>query len=293
MRRRRSRGIALVAVTMAVAVLSVVAVTIARTATTGDRMASTAAAVAQAEALARSGVAAARAALGDAARADVPDTLRAPWLRPLDPQALGDGVLVVTVEDEARRLDLDGMPDALPRLLARAGLDPRLADAIADWTDADDVARTHGAERAYYRALVPPREPANRPFGSVGELLLVRGVDPAILERLRPLVTVAGEDGVNPNTASPDVMLAAWPDPGRVGTLLAARERGAVECGDLPHCTTRSRVYTVRATGRVGAIGRIGEAVVRALPGVDAEIVAWRWAATPPRPARRSAAGAP
>jgi general secretion pathway protein K len=294
MRRRRSRGIALVAVTMAVAVLSVIAVTIARTATTGDRMASTGAAAAQAEALARSGVAAARAALGDAARTDLPDTLRAPWLRPLDPQALGDGVLVVTVEDEARRIDLDGMPDALPRLLAREGLDPRLADAIADWTDADDVARPHGAERAHYRALVPPREPSNRPLGSVGELLLVRGIDVTTLERLRPLVTVAGEDGVNPNTAPPHVMLAAWPDPSRVGTLLAARERGAVECGDLPRCTTRSRVYTVRATGRVGAIVRTGEAVVRALPGVDAEIVGWRWAATPPaRPARRSAAAAP
>ena len=292
MRRRRSRGIALVAVTMAVAVLSVVAVTIARTATTGDRMASTAAAVAQAEALARSGVAAARAALGDAARADVPDTLRAPWLRPLDPQALGDGVLVVTVEDEARRLDLDGMPDVLPRLLARAGLDPRLADAIADWTDADDVARTHGAERAYYRALVPPREPANRPFGSVGELLLVRGVDPAILERLRPLVTVAGEDGVSPNTASPDVMLAAWPDPGRVGTLprRTRARRGRVRGSPRTDgAAARPRCERPAASARSAASARRWSA----LPGVDAEIVAWRWAATPPRPARRSAAGAP
>jgi general secretion pathway protein K len=294
MHRRRSRGIALVAVTMAVAVLSVVAVTIARTATTGDRMASTAAAVAQAEALARSGVAAARAALDDVARTDVPDTLRAPWLRPLDPQALGDGVLAVIVEDEARRLDLGTMTDALPRLLAREDVDPRLADAIADWIDADDVPRAHGAERVDYRALVPPREPANRPLRSVGELLLVRGVVPAALDRLRPFVTVAGEDGVNPNTASPDVMLALWNDPARVGELVAARERGPVECGDLPRCTTRSRTYTVRATGRVGAVARTGEALVRALPGLDAQVVGWRWAPTPPgRPAGRSAPAAP
>jgi general secretion pathway protein K len=277
MRRPTEHGVALVAVTMAVAVLSVVAVALAVTATTAEHLASNALAVVQAEALARSGVAGARAALADAGRVDAPDTLDAPWLRPLAPQAMGAGVVRITVEDEARRLDPNLMPDALPRLLARAGLDPLLADAVRDWTDADDDARPHGAERRWYAARTPPRAPANRPLRGVGELLLVRGFDSPTLERLRPFLTVAGEDGVNPNTAPPDVLFAVWPDPSRVGTILAARERGPVACDDLPTCTTRSTTYTVRATAHVGAVSRTLEALVRVLPGVDAEIAGWRW----------------
>jgi general secretion pathway protein K len=281
MRRSTERGVALLAVTMAVAVLSVVAVGMAVTATTGEHMASNALAVVQAEALARSGLAAGRAALVDASRIDAPDTLRAPWLRPLDSQAMGAGLVRVEIEDAARRLDVNDTPDALGRLFARLDLDPLLVDAVLDWIDADDVARPHGAERRWYGAETPPRVPANRPLRSVGELLLVRGIDPPTFARLRPFVTVAGEDGVNPNTAPPDVLLATWPDPGRVGELLAARERGPLGCDDLPTCTTRSTAYTVRATGSVGAVSRTVEAIVRIVPGAGAPIVAWRWVTAP------------
>jgi general secretion pathway protein K len=272
-----SRGIALVAVAMAVALLSVVAVGVATTATTGDRLATHALARAQAEALGRSGVAAARAGLVDASRAlDVPDTMQAPWLRPLDPQAIGSGMVRIVVEDEARRLDANATPDALAPLLARLGLDAGIADGVLDWIDADDVARPSGAERRWYAGRRRPLAPANRPLRAVGDLLLVRGVDAAALARLRPFVTTAGEDGINPNTASPDVMLAVWGDPTRVGQIVAARERGAVPCDDLPHCTTRSATYLVRATGAVGAVTSTVEALVRVLPGVDAIVQGWR-----------------
>ncbi|HXJ37397.1 MAG TPA: type II secretion system minor pseudopilin GspK [Candidatus Eisenbacteria bacterium] len=277
MRRPRERGVALVAATMAVAVLTVVAVGFAVTATTGDRLAANALATVQAEALARSGVAAARAALVDASAAGAPDTLASPWALPLEPQALGAGTVQVEVVDEARRLDLNAVPDALPALLSRLGLDPLVADAILDWTDADDVARPHGAERAWYRAQQPPRGAANRPLATVGELLLVRGIDERMLARLRPFVTAAGEDGVNPNTAPPEVLFAVWPDPSRVGEITAARARGPVECQDLPHCTTTSRSYTVRSTGTVGGARRTIAALVRVLPSVDTEIDGWTW----------------
>jgi len=283
MRRSAERGVALVAATMAVAVLSVIGLGMAETAATGDRLAANALAVLQAEALARSGVAGARAALVEGARAAAPDTLDAPWLGPLPAQAMGAGLVRVEIEDEARRLDPNLMPDALERLLARLGLDPALAEGLRDWTDADDLTRPHGAERRWYASQHPPRGPANRPLATVGELLLVRGMDAALLERLRPFVTTAGEDGVNPNTASPEVMLAVWPEPSRVGELVAARRRGPVECDDLPACTTRSAAYTVRATGHVGTVARTAEAVVRVLPGVDAEVTSWRWTAPRPR----------
>src|SRR6185503_16833506 len=189
MHRSTERGVALVAVTMAVAVLSAVGLGMAVTAATGDRLATNALAVMQAEALARSGVAGARAALVDASGVEAVDTLEAPWLRALPPQALGAGLIQVEVEDEARRLDPNLVPDALPRLLARLGLDPLLADALLDWSDADDVARPHGAEHRWYESQRPPREPANRPLATVGELLLVRGIDARVLEQLRPFLT--------------------------------------------------------------------------------------------------------
>src|SRR5262249_37072486 len=152
---------------------------------------------------------------------------------------------------------------------ARRGVDPSLTDAVLDWSDADDEERPHGAEHRWYESLPLPTAPANRPFRAVGELLLVRGFDAPTLARLHPFVTTAGEDGVHPNTAPPAVRLAVWPNPSRVGELVAARARGPVECGDLPRCTTRSRTYTVRATGRVGGVARTAEAVTRILPGTD------------------------
>jgi general secretion pathway protein K len=281
MRPRAERGVALAAVVMATAVLTAIAVGVASTAAVASRAVATTRDVAEAEALARSGIAASRAALVDAARASGPDTLAAPWLRPLDPQPLGRGVVQIVVEDEARRLDVNARGDALPRLLARIRLDPGLADAVGDWIDADDVARPAGAEDAWYRAERPPRLAANRPLRTVGELLLVRGVDATVLDRLRPLVTTASEDGVNPNTAPPDVMLAVWPNPSRVAELVAGRARGPVACDDLPGCTTRSRSYTVRATGTVGRATRTAEALIRVLGTIDAEVAAWRWTTDP------------
>ena len=277
MLRRADRGVALLAVTMAVAVLSAVGVELAITAMTGDRLASNALAIVQAEALARSGIAAARATLVEASHVNVPETLHTPWLRALDPQPLGDGLVRVSVEDEARRLDPNTSPEALPRLLAKLGVDPLLADAVLDWIDADDVARPHGAERRWYEAERPSRAPANRPLRSVGELLLVRGLDAPLLDRLRPFLTTAGEDGVNPNTAPADVLVATWPDAGRVAEILAARERGPVDCDDLPSCTTRSTAYTIRAVAAVGPVTRTLEVLVRVVPGVDAMITGWRW----------------
>jgi general secretion pathway protein K len=277
MHRRTERGAALLAASIGLAILTVVAIGLAFAATTGTRLGDSAVAVVQAEALARSGIAAARAALLDAATVDAVEWAESPWLRPLDPQALGSGQVRVEVEDEARRIDPSVMPEAFQRLLGQTGLDPALADAVFDWIDVDDVARPRGAEREWYARQTPPRAAANRPLRTVGELLLVRGIDARVLERLRPFLSVTGEPGVNPNTAPEAVLLAAWPDPSRVGTLLAARQQGPVECGDLPHCTPRSVSYRVRATGTVGRATRSAEATLRILPTVDATIVAWRW----------------
>jgi type II secretory pathway component PulK len=217
---------------------------------------------------------------------DGPDTLRAPWARPSGRQPLGDGWLEVTIEDEARRLDANGPPAELARLLAAVGLDARLAAAVADWTDTDDVARPDGAERDWYARLPTPRLPRNAPLRSVSELSLVRGFEAAALTRLQPLVATAGEQGVNPNTASREVLLALSGDTAAVERVLALRATRPLRVADfdtlLPgvpatRLVERGDSYRVRVQAGVGDIRRAVEATLWMPPGTGRapEVVGW------------------
>lgn len=66
-------------------------------------------------------------------------------------------------------------------LMTLPGMTEDVADAILDWIDEDDEPRDFGAESEYYTTLDPPYAPRNGPLVSVEELLLVRGVTPALL----------------------------------------------------------------------------------------------------------------
>lgn len=94
-----------------------------------------------------------------------------------------------------------------------------LLDALMDWIDPDDDERPQGAEEGYYRALTPPYGSRNGPMLFLEELLLVKGMTPAILygdndhEGIADYITIAGDDGkINLNTAQLPVILALFPD---------------------------------------------------------------------------------
>lgn len=277
MSRRSERGVALVAAVTTLAILGVLGAGLAYTSAVDLHLTRNALMALQADALARSGVAVAAVLLEEAAATAAPDTLAAPWARDSGRQALGPGWVEVHVEDEARRLDLNApeLTPAVPRLLATLGLDPALADTLADWTDADDVPRPLGAERGWYLGLTPPREPRNGPLASLGELALIRGFDAPTLARLRPYVTVAGEPRVNPNTAPREVLMAVLGDSLRVERILNERQRGPIEPSDA-WLTARGQHYTARVVAGVGELRRGVEATLWALPGIPAEITAWR-----------------
>jgi general secretion pathway protein K len=277
MSRRRERGVVLLGAVAALGALALVATGLATTAAVDRRRTADALESLQADALARSAVVTAAVLLGEEARTDEQDSPRSAWARPIARQQIGPGWVEVSVEDEARRLDLNapGVEVILARLLRRLGLDPNLADALADWTDRDDVERPHGAERDWYRRRVPALVPPNGPLGSIGELAFLRGADVRTVERLRPFVTVAGEPRLNPNTAPPEVLQAWLDDPQRAGDILAQRTQALVPCEDLPPCTTRAQHYLVRATVGVGRVRRRVEAVVWAAGG-DPRITGWR-----------------
>jgi general secretion pathway protein K len=275
-----------VAAVTALAIMTVLAVGLAHTTVVDQHLVRNARAALQADALARSGVAVAAVVLRETGAADVPDTPRAPWARDAGRQPLGAGWVEVRVEDEARRLALGApeLADCVPRLLAVLGLDPAIADALGDWTDADDDPRPRGAERAWYLGRSPRRVPPNGPFASPAELRLVRGLDARALARLAPHVTVAPEHAVNPNTASREVLLAVVDDPVAVERVLAARAERPLADADVTalvgdaasRLAARGQHYRVRALAGVAALRRGVEATLWAPAGADPEVVAWR-----------------
>jgi len=93
------------------------------------------------------------------------------------------------LEDESTRLNLNVLlildkqvpGSGRTLLMALPGMTQDVADAILDWLDPDDTPRDSGAEVDYYSGLSPPYAPKNGPVDTVEELLLVRGVTPALL----------------------------------------------------------------------------------------------------------------
>jgi general secretion pathway protein K len=99
---------------------------------------------------------------------------------------------------------------AFRRLLQTIGLDANLAQAVADWIDADEDAQPRdGAEDPYYLRLAVPHRTANQPVAEIGELLRVRGMDEAALAQLRRFATaLPRRTPVNVNLAPAEVLVA-------------------------------------------------------------------------------------
>jgi general secretion pathway protein K len=88
-----------------------------------------------------------------------------------------------------------------------------IAQAAADWVDSDSSALPGGAEDEYYRGLANPYLPGNRLMADRSELNLVKGMTPAIYNRIKPWICAlprAELTAINPNTMAPDqsVLLA-------------------------------------------------------------------------------------
>jgi general secretion pathway protein K len=115
---------------------------------------------------------------------------------------------VITVQDTGGLVDLNTAPQVLfERLFVSIDVPKddaaKLAAAIIDFRDLDDSPVPGGAEAAEYRAAGLPFGPKNAPFTSVSELDQVLGMTPAVLSRIRPLVTVfSSSRGIDLNVAS-------------------------------------------------------------------------------------------
>lgn len=190
--RNRSRGVAFIVVVWVLALLAVLLAGFAVIARTEALQARHLAESARARYMAEVGIS------------------RAVWeLRNPDPLTrwAGDGrgysfefegaTIDVAIRDESGKIDLNAVEGpVLMRYLEGRGVDPdraqRIADAVLDWRDADDLTQPMGAEDADYERENYPYGAADNGFQTVGELQQVMGMDYELHRQLESDLTIWG-----------------------------------------------------------------------------------------------------
>jgi general secretion pathway protein K len=186
----------------------------------------------QASYIAQSGVEIARALIQE----DEPsyDALDEKWaqfeiLAYLSQFLFPEGYFTGHIGDESAKFNVNGLIDPygnvdqkkknqLERLLTLLRYNPEVIDAVLDWLDPDDLKRPLGAEREYYMALKRPYAPKNGPLDSLGEMLLIKGIDSSVFygteekEGLRNYLTIYSEGRININTASIPILMSLSPN---------------------------------------------------------------------------------
>jgi general secretion pathway protein K len=257
MRRRSEEGIALIAVLWALILLSIIAASLSLVTRTDARIARNMADNAAARAAADAGI---QRAILDLMAPDAEKKFRVDgtvydWRFP-------NSYVRISVQDENGKVNLNrASEELLVALFASVGVDPgtaqSLADAIADFRDADHVRHINGAEDADYRTAGLPWGPKNAPFEDITELRQVLGMTPGIYERVVPNLTVYTlGTAINPDLASERLN----------GTLRQIRSRSVLGVSGI--------AYSIRAEAK-GVNGGVfvREAVVQL---GRTRIVAWR-----------------
>ena len=172
--------------------------------------------------LAKSGVTFAIAVLEDDDKTDQNfDALNENWAQKLPPIPFGDGFVTVEITDENSRINVnkmstgfgsvnsDNMRALMGRFLKQFELEEDIANAIADWTDQDDIERMPGgAESNYYGGLEDSYDAKNKHFDSLQELRLVKGLEGETYNKLHKFLTVHSDGWINVNTAGKEVIIS-------------------------------------------------------------------------------------
>ncbi len=188
------------------------------------------------------------------------------------------------IVDETGKVDLNVADITLLAGLLRAvgvepGRDQRLAGAIVDWRDRDDLSPPGGgAEDADYAAAGLPYGAKDAPFESLAELQLVLGIDPPLYRQLLPNVTLySGQSRPSANYAPAPVLTAMGLDASQV---IAQREAPGLPGGAPSTTSGGSGTYSIESRARLGdgreavlrAVVRIGAS---ALPGAAYTVLRW------------------
>ena len=285
----RQRGVAIVLAMGVVALAAIAAAAIMASQSAWSRQHELAAAHAQSRALVDGAIDWSRAVLSDDRRMSTVDHRGEAWALRLAPMPVDNGEIAGTIDDQQGLFNLNNLVSEgkvslaqlghFRRLLSVLGLPVALADALADWLDADaEPQPQNGAEDRYYLALEPPYLAANRPLSDLSELARVRGFDEGVRARLRPYVTaLPASTPVNVNTAPPEVLVAIVEglDIVQARAIAAARDKAYFRGVDdftraLPRglaargesLSVSSDYFIVTARARIGEARAIGAAML-------------------------------
>ena len=164
---------------------------------------------------------------------------------------LGRANVVVEFCSEAARIDLNEAPkELLSGLFVALGADQdaaaQYANRIIGWRT-KPKAGAQDAEAMLYQTAGLPYLPRGASFDHVGELSLVLGLPPELVERALPHVTVfSGQERVNIRDAAPEVLAAVpglRPDgPAGGGRAASSAARLAAQQFDAAEGTAATRV---------------------------------------------------
>ena len=324
--RKNDRGIALLAVILGIALMTLVVVDFATSSEFGFMSAANQANELRSYYLARSGVSIGLAILAADARnkalglAPNVETLSDPWAAPYPPTSVGGGQVSLSIVDEDRKLDLNSMITYPPngtatpnqgamlrvqRLFGLLGLDPDLVNAIVEWIAPAglDIPGVSSIGSEFYMGLKPPYQPRNGPMPTIGDLMLVRGFNQEIFNRLQPFVTVFASSGLGPNgppvnvnTAPPEVLASLEPelseDPDLVKQLVLARTvapflnvtdvtnnvpaLGPISARLTQDVIVKSQYFTITGVGSFAGSRKIIDATFLREQTGQGDLAAWR-----------------
>jgi len=202
---------------------------------------------------------------------------------------LGQANVDVEFHSEMARIDLNAAPKPLlAGLFITLGARPEDAEAYADRVIAWRTARTNeqDPEISTYRMSRLDYQPRGGKFPHPNELTLVRGLPPALVERVLPFVTTySGSSQINVLDAAPEIVASL---PGmtqdRLDAFLAQRQGSPNAKQLLPESTqqfvTLESVQTFRIKVRTFDSGRIASAEVVILLFDDGDqpfaVLSWR-----------------
>ena len=287
---RGERGFALLLVIWVLAILSVLAAGFAASTRSQTRLARNLLDAARARALAEAGIARAASAL-------LQTDPRARWRADGTPYPMqfAGGDIRIRIADEDGKIDLNLSPtELLAGLCGELGIDDAtcaaLVEGVAERRRA--AAPTESPDPQGLRIGGPPPPTPDRQaaaFTTVEELRQIPAVDAATFARLRPFITVYGQNArIDPAVAPREVLLAIpGVDPGAVERLLATRG-GAGSALAEPPTLAGAEAYiapgqlhaaTITAAARLPGGGAFTRRSVIALTGQPlspVQVLEWR-----------------
>ncbi|MGK2915278.1 MAG: type II secretion system minor pseudopilin GspK [Porticoccaceae bacterium] len=163
----------------------------------------------------------------DMAAGVLADSRTEAWARTAQPYQPAEGTMHVVITDGEAKFNLNNLVDAdgamdpeqlavFLRLLASIGLDTSratpIANAIADWIDADQESRGYDTEDQGYLGGEAGYRTAGQVLQHLSELQAIAGVSGEIYQPLLPHVAVLpGRTAVNINTADALLLAAVMP----------------------------------------------------------------------------------